>query len=116
MMKDINFKKLTIEQQMEIHHEGINIAVARTDDGKTCLLCDRELPVQPVMIGFYTEDATVRLIYDEDNIYGKDLSYPLQYDIVELWQKQGEAYFAYILDGEVSNILKLPVVFIDEKP
>ncbi|TVQ84139.1 MAG: hypothetical protein EA357_03505 [Micavibrio sp.] len=105
--------KLTIEEQMDLHHEGMNIAVAKTNDGRSCILCDRELPVRPIKIGYFTADGTVRLIYDDENIYGKSLSYPLQYDIVQLWQKQKRTYFAYILDGEVSNILELPVVFID---
>lgn len=108
------FEKLTVEQQMKLHHDGMNIAVAKTDDGKSCLLCDRELPVVPIKIGLHLEDGTARLIYDDDDIYGKNLSYPLQYDIVQLWHQQKTVYFAYIIDGEVSNILELPIVFIEE--
>ena len=112
--KKSRFERMTIEQQMNLHHDGINIAVARTDDGKTCLLSDRELPVEPIRIGLFLGDSTARLIYDDDDIYGKNLSYPLQYDIVQLWLQQKAVYFAYILDGEVTNILELPIEFIDK--
>ena len=106
------FRYISDEKQQALHDDNVNVGIAKTNDGKTCIICDRELSHLPCLIQFLTDSYTVRLVYNMENNSGKNLSYPLEYDIVELWKKQKTTYFAYVINGEVQNILELPIEFI----
>lgn len=98
-----------------LHDGSVNIGLVRTNDGSTCLLCDRELPYPPQEIHFLEDSYTVRIVYNMKNNLVKDLSYPLEHDIVELWRQQKNTYLAYIVNGEVENIFELPIKFVKKE-
>ena len=109
---DSRFSSISDEKQTALHYDKVNIGLAKTNDGKTCIFCDRELSCLPCMVQFIKDDFTIRLVYNTENNSGKSLSYPLEHDIVAIWQQQKVTYFAYVINGEVQNILELPIEFI----
>ena len=98
-----------------LHGCDINVGLVRTNDGATCILCDSELPHPPQEIHFLEDSYTVRIVYNMKNNLAKDLSYPLEHDIVDIWKRRGATYFAYIINGEVRDIFELPIRFVEEE-
>ncbi len=93
--------------------DNLNVGLVKTNDGSTCILCDREFPSTPKEIHFLEDSFTVRVVYDMESYSVKDLSYPLEHDIVNIWRREQKVYFAYITNGEVQDIFELPVRFIN---
>jgi len=92
--------------------EEVNIAIAETEDDRTCIYCDYPLQEIPDLVGFDEATSNVYLVGGDFGTEGLRLQYPLDYDKINIWKREAMTYFALVTEDGVSEVYELDVVFI----
>ena len=96
--------------------EEVNIAIAETEDDRTCIYCDYPLQVIPDLVGFDESTANIYLVGGDFGTEGLRLQYPLDYAKIDIWKREKMTYFALVSEDGVSEVYELNVVFTATAP
>ena len=91
--------------------EEINIAIAETEDDRTCIYCDYPLQALPDLVGFDEATSNIYLVGGDFGTEGLRLQYPLDYDKIDIWKREGMTYFAVVSEDGVSEVYELNIIF-----
>lgn len=94
-----------------VNPEEVNIAIAETEDDRTCIYCDYPLQVIPDLVGFDEATSNVYLVGGDFGTEGLCLQYPLDYDKIDIWKREGVTYFALVSEDGVSEVYELDIIF-----
>lgn len=99
--------------ECQVKAEDMNLAIAETEDGRTCIYCDYPLAHLPNVIVLDNNTACIHLIGGDFGTEGFRLQYPLDYDKINIWKREGMTYFAVVSKEGISDIYEIDVMFVD---
>ncbi|MBL1147322.1 MAG: hypothetical protein HND56_09280 [Pseudomonadota bacterium] len=99
--------------ECQVKAEDLNIAIAETEDGRTCIYCDYPLEHLPSVVVLDNNTAAIHLIGGDFGTEGFRLQYPLDYDKINIWKREGMTYFAVVSKDGISDIYEIDVIFVD---
>ncbi|TVQ84137.1 MAG: hypothetical protein EA357_03495 [Micavibrio sp.] len=97
----------------KVKAKDINLAISETHDGRTCLYCDYPLEEVPSLVVLNQRSASIYLFGGDFGTEGMRLQYPLEYDKIEIWKREGVTYFALIGADVTTDVFEIDVHFVD---
>ena len=97
----------------KVKAKDVNLAIAETEDGRTCLYCDYPLEEVPSLIVLNERSASIYLFGGDFGTEGMRLQYPLEYDKIDIWKREGVTYFALVDGDEPADVYEIDVSFVD---
>lgn len=96
-------------------YRDFNAGIVVTKDQSLCVVFDKPLPAPLKHMEFNAATFQFKMVFEDTEIPGFLLEYPLDYDMVPLLIESQTLFIARAEGDQVSEPVEVPVVFVNEE-
>ncbi len=98
-----------LPKDIKIDIEDVNAILAKTDNGKTIILCDYNFTSPPDVIIVNLNTSLLSIVGGDFGTAGIELQYPIESVNMDIWKREAVTYFAHVNDGGSEKLYEVPV-------
>lgn len=95
--------------------KDFNAGIVVTKDRSLCIVFDKQLPAPLKHIEFNAATFQFKMVFEDTEIPGFVLEYPLDYDMVPLLVESETLFVSRAEGDQVSEPVEVPVIFVHEE-